>query len=164
MHSPIREYSVNINCASLLRRPRRMMDVAHLNSRYRSPHKAPSFVEPMKPLLVHLLPEGPEWSYEIKWDGYRALLWKHGSDVRLYSGNQNRLDRDFPSIIAAGNELSPNSCVLDGEIVALGQESPDYPKRTGSSSSHARCAARSTIGGFLMRCCFTTRITNRGWT
>lgn len=84
--------------------------------------KPPAFVEPMKPLLVESLPEGPDWSYEIKWDGYRALLWKHGNEVRLISRNDNRLDRDFPSIVAAGAELDATSCILDGEIVALGPD------------------------------------------
>jgi hypothetical protein len=41
-----------------------------------------SFIEPMKALPVEKLPEG-DWLYEIKFDGYRALAFKDGKDVRL---------------------------------------------------------------------------------
>ena len=46
--------------------------------------KLPSFIEPMKALPVEKLPEG-DWLYEIKHDGYRALAFKEGKDVRLVS-------------------------------------------------------------------------------
>src|SRR5205085_2322541 len=46
---------------------------------------APKFVPPMRATLVEKLPEGPEWIYEIKWDGYRALAAKHDDAVRLLS-------------------------------------------------------------------------------
>src|SRR5215470_11147222 len=42
------------------------------------------FIEPMKALPVEKLPEG-DWIYEIKHDGYRALAYKDGKDVRLIS-------------------------------------------------------------------------------
>ena len=53
--------------------------------------KAPSFIEPMKALPVEKLPEG-DWLYEIKFDGYRALAFKDGKDVRLISRNQKAFD------------------------------------------------------------------------
>jgi bifunctional non-homologous end joining protein LigD len=46
----------------------------------------PSFIEPMKALAVEELPEG-DWLYEIKHDGYRALAFKDGKDVRFISRN-----------------------------------------------------------------------------
>jgi ATP-dependent DNA ligase len=39
----------------------------------------------MLALLGDRLPSGPEWSYEVKWDGYRVLLVKHGASVQLRS-------------------------------------------------------------------------------
>jgi ATP-dependent DNA ligase len=45
-----------------------------------------SFIEPMKALPVQGLPEG-DWLYEVKHDGYRALVFKDGKDVRLVSRN-----------------------------------------------------------------------------
>ena len=35
---------------------------------------APAFIQPMSAHLVDALPEGPEWMYEVKFDGYRALV------------------------------------------------------------------------------------------
>jgi bifunctional non-homologous end joining protein LigD len=46
-----------------------------------------SFIEPMKALPVEKLPEG-DWLYEIKFDGYRALAFKDGKNVRLISRNK----------------------------------------------------------------------------
>src|SRR3954468_4895044 len=51
----------------------------------------PEFVESMKPRFVDALPEGPEWIYELKFDGYRAQILKHGSGVRLLSRNNKSL-------------------------------------------------------------------------
>jgi bifunctional non-homologous end joining protein LigD len=45
------------------------------------PRKPPAFVTPMAAVTVKKLPDGDEWLYELKWDGYRALLIKDG-DIR----------------------------------------------------------------------------------
>lgn len=79
----------------------------------------PEFVEPMKPQLVSSLPEGEDWMYEIKWDGYRAQLVKHGTEIRLLSRNENSLAEDFPAVIEAAEGLAASSCLIDGEVVAL---------------------------------------------
>jgi bifunctional non-homologous end joining protein LigD len=65
------------------------------------------------------LPRGPEWTYEVKWDGYRALAIKNGARVQFVSRNQKDLTRDYPSIVPALRSLKASSFVLDGEIVAL---------------------------------------------
>jgi bifunctional non-homologous end joining protein LigD len=69
--------------------------------------------------VVTTLPEGPEWVYEVKLDGYRALLIKHDGQVRLRSRNEKRLS--YPEVEAAGKRLKADSVVLDGEVVAVDQ-------------------------------------------
>ena len=86
------------------------------------PVPAPAFVQPMKATAVMHLPEGDEWSYEIKWDGYRALALKHGNDVRLLSLKEKSLTTDFPSVVSALRNLAAHTAVLDGEIVAVNAE------------------------------------------
>jgi bifunctional non-homologous end joining protein LigD len=66
-----------------------------------------------------VLPVGIEWSYEVKWDGYRALVVKDGAAVRLISRNQKDLTRDYPTVVAAVRTVRTSALVLDGEIVAL---------------------------------------------
>src|SRR4030095_11236360 len=72
----------------------------------------------MRPLLVTALPEGPQWSYEPKLDGYRALALKNRTDLQLRSRNNKALNGRFPTIAAALQAL-PADTVIDGEIVAL---------------------------------------------
>jgi DNA ligase D-like protein (predicted ligase) len=77
-----------------------------------------AFVEPMECLPVTSLPEGQEWSYEIKLDGFRLEAVKKSGRVTLYSRRGNVLNGKFPYIATALEQL-PDDTVLDGEIVAL---------------------------------------------
>ena len=52
--------------------------------------------------LVDKLPDGPEWLYELKVDGYRALLIKNGNRVEIRSRNDKDLTRMYPTVAAAG--------------------------------------------------------------
>jgi ATP-dependent DNA ligase len=76
------------------------------------------FIESMECLPVAKLPEGPEWSYEIKLDGYRLEAIKEAKETRLYSRRGNLLTGKFPYLAAALSKL-PNGTILDGEVVAL---------------------------------------------
>jgi hypothetical protein len=65
------------------------------------------------------LPTGDDWSYEVKWDGYRALLMKDGARVRLISRNLKDLTSDFPTLVVAAQKLKSKTLMIDGEIVAI---------------------------------------------
>jgi len=65
------------------------------------------------------LPDGAAWSYEVKWDGYRAQAIKQGSVVSLASRNLKNITRQFPEVARAASGLRAQSAVVDGEIVAL---------------------------------------------
>src|SRR5438046_7089202 len=85
-----------------------------------------SFVEPMECLSVSKLPEGLEWLWEIKFDGYRALAVKSGNGVTLFSRRRKSLNRQFPYIVEALAEL-PEGTVVDGELIALNDSGrPDF--------------------------------------
>jgi bifunctional non-homologous end joining protein LigD len=77
------------------------------------------FVEPMKCLPVKKIPEGQEWLYELKFDGYRSLAIVREGDALLLSRNRKSFNGRFPEIVAAVSKLKVKEAVLDGEIVAL---------------------------------------------
>ena len=72
---------------------------------------------PMEAKLVTSLPEGPQWEYEPKWDGFRCLAFKDRNDVALRSKSGQPFERYFPEIVAAMQGLRATRCVLDGELV-----------------------------------------------
>jgi ATP-dependent DNA ligase len=83
--------------------------------------KTVTFIESMECLPVAKLPDGPEWTYEIKLDGFRLETVKNSCEPTLYSRRRNILNRKFPYIAAALKDL-PDATVIDGELVALDAE------------------------------------------
>jgi bifunctional non-homologous end joining protein LigD len=73
----------------------------------------------MQALSVEKLPEG-DFIYEVKFDGYRALAFKGGKDVRLISRNNKALN--YPQVTDALKLLPTEHAILDGEIVALDEK------------------------------------------
>jgi bifunctional non-homologous end joining protein LigD len=82
----------------------------------------PHFIEPMKAKLVEKPPTAGNWIYELKFDGIRLIAVKDHKKVSLLSRNQNDLSGRFSEIVQAVKNLSPDECVLDGEVVALDEE------------------------------------------
>jgi bifunctional non-homologous end joining protein LigD len=68
------------------------------------------------------LPQGPEWSYEVKWDGYRAQGVKNGTAVVLASRNLKNITAQYPTVVQAVARLRAKTALIDGEIVALDAE------------------------------------------
>jgi len=62
------------------------------------PKTKATFIEPMLVLRSEKLPQGADWSYEIKLDGYRALAVKSGGKVQLRSRNDNDFTERYFSI------------------------------------------------------------------
>ena len=96
------------------------------------------FVEPMECLMVSKLPEGPEWSYEIKLDGYRAQALSEASGVQLLSRNGKDLGKRFPAVVAALSTAIPHGSIVDGELAALDPDGkPSFSLIQNSASSGA---------------------------
>jgi len=64
------------------------------------------------------LPEGQDWLYELKWDGYRSIAFKTGGKVYLRSRNNKDFNSTYPGIVKALGDM-PDETVIDGEVVAL---------------------------------------------
>jgi DNA ligase D-like protein (predicted ligase) len=94
----------------------------------------------MTATLVQSLPEGDDWLYEVKLDGYRALVIKDDDRVRVISRNEKDLTANYPGIVAAAAKMSASSAILDGEVVALdpsGRPSFQALQHRAAHSSHS---------------------------
>ena len=76
----------------------------------------------MMATAASLLPSGPDWTYEVKWDGYRAQAVKRGATITLASRNLKNITKQYPSVVAAAAGVRAKDAVIDGEIVALDAE------------------------------------------
>lgn len=72
-------------------------------------------LEPQLAKTARELPEGPQWSYEPKYDGFRALAFVDGDELTLQSRGAKPLHRYFPEV-----RFPPGRYVLDGELVIDG--------------------------------------------
>ncbi|HKS74939.1 MAG TPA: hypothetical protein VJQ82_17160 [Terriglobales bacterium] len=75
-----------------------------------------SFIQPMLAVAVSAIPEGSQWQYEIKLDGYRAIVVKT-DPVTVFSRRSHDFSLRFRSISSALSNL-PNDKIVDGEVVA----------------------------------------------
>jgi len=104
----------------------------------------PFSLDPMLCLGAERLPEGHEWRYELKLDGFRAIGRKAGRSAQLWSRNQKNFARRFPAVVKALANL-PDDTIIDGEVVALdkhGRPSFDLYKDSVREPA-ASCCMRS---------------------
>lgn len=80
------------------------------------PLEIQSPLPPMEALSVEAIPTGDEWQYEPKWDGFRCIAFREGSNVQLQSKSLQPLGRYFPEVSAALAGLKAKNFVFDGEI------------------------------------------------
>ena len=84
---------------------------------------------PLDPMLAKAaadLPEGDEWLYEPKWDGFRALVFRDGDELLIQSRDRKPLERYFPELAAPLLANLPPRCVLDGEVVIARDGALDF--------------------------------------
>ena len=72
-------------------------------------------------LRTDRLPDGEQWLYELKLDGYRAIAFKAGGKIHLRSRNDNDFSLRYPVVAKALTKL-PDNTVIDGEVVAFDDE------------------------------------------
>lgn len=82
----------------------------------------PTTVKPMLAVSGSLPHDEAGWAFEIKWDGVRTILFVEGGRVRAQSRNDLDVTAAFPELADVGKFLGMTTCVLDGEVVALGED------------------------------------------
>src|SRR5947199_3452118 len=83
-------------------------------------------VLPMLAKRVGELPPGEGWIFEPKWDGFRTLIFRDGDEIYIQSRDEKPLNRYFPELLEPLQAQLPERCVLDGEIVIVGDQSLDF--------------------------------------
>jgi ATP-dependent DNA ligase len=102
---------------------------------------------PLQPQLARSrkeLPEGEGWSYEPKYDGFRAIVFVDGEDVEIQSRGGRPLRRYFPEL-----EFPPGEYVLDGELVIPGQDFNALQMRLHPAESRIRKLAGEIPARFV---------------
>ena len=108
-------------------------------------------VEPMLAKLADVIPVGP-FLYEPKWDGFRAIVFRGGSEVFIQSRDLRPLDRYFPELHDALLERLPEGSVIDGEIVIATPRGLDFEAlqlRLHPAASRAAKLAKATPASFI---------------
>ena len=74
-------------------------------------------IAPMEARSASELPEGPEWWFEPKWDGFRCLAFRSGDEVRLQAKSGKPLNRYFPDMVERLRTLPADPFIVDGELL-----------------------------------------------
>ncbi len=82
----------------------------------------PAQLEPMLATAVMKPPEGPNWLYEIKWDGIRALCRLDHSRLQIHSRRGLRCEQQYPELRDLPEHLNAKTAWLDGEICVLDED------------------------------------------
>jgi bifunctional non-homologous end joining protein LigD len=109
----------------------------------------PSAIHPMLATSVNKPFDGPDWLFEIKWDGYRAVAFIEDGKLRLVSRNQNELTERFPELKDLPKFIHAKNAILDGEVVALDEQGRAsfslMQQRTGFRPGGRRGAAKADV-------------------
>ena len=79
----------------------------------------PSAIKPMLATLVDKAFSNPEWLFETKWDGVRAVCFIKNGNARFVSRNQIEMTAQYPELAGIAASVDATNVILDGEIVAL---------------------------------------------
>ncbi|MGA8619084.1 MAG: non-homologous end-joining DNA ligase [Candidatus Sulfotelmatobacter sp.] len=109
----------------------------------------PTAIHPMLATSIDEPFDGPDWLFEIKWDGYRAIAFIENGKVRLVSRNQNDLTPRYPELKDLPKFVRAKTAILDGEAVALDEQGRAsfslMQQRTGFRPGGRRGAANADV-------------------
>jgi bifunctional non-homologous end joining protein LigD len=109
----------------------------------------PSSIHPMLASVIEKPFDDPDWLFEIKWDGYRAVAFIDDGGVRLVSRNQNDLTPRYPELRELAKFVTAKNAILDGEVVVLDEQGRSsfslMQQRTGIRSQGRQATPRSEL-------------------
>ena len=109
----------------------------------------PTAIRPMLAVPEEKPFDSPEWLFEIKWDGYRAVSYIESGTARLVSRNQNDLTGQYPELQQLPQSINAKTAILDGEVVALDESGRSsfslMQQRTGIRGHGRRVSANPEL-------------------
>src|SRR5271168_2927864 len=109
----------------------------------------PTEIHPMLATSVDDPFDGADWLFEVKWDGYRAVVFIENGKARLVSRNQNDLTPRYPELRDLPRFVKAKTAILDGEVVALDDEGRAsfslMQQRTGFRPGGRRATANAGV-------------------
>ncbi len=109
----------------------------------------PSVIHPMLATSTDQPFDGPDWLFEIKWDGYRAVAFIENGKVRFISRNQTDLTPRYPELKDLPQFVKAKTAILDGEVVALDDQGRAsfslMQQRTGFRSGGRHAATNTDV-------------------
>ena len=108
---------------------------------------------PMEAQSALAIPEGTDWEYEPKWDGFRCLAFRDGAEIELMSKAGQALGRYFPEIVESLRKLKAPKFVLDGEIIVTLDAKlsfDDLLQRIHPAASRVKKLAQETPATFVV--------------
>lgn len=109
---------------------------------------------PMEPRRADVVPDGPNWIAQVKWDGVRMLTYHCAGDTQLYNRRLRLRTQHFPEFCDVASYCTAKSIILDGEMVALGADGlPSFPavmRRDGLRQLRRVAAMQRMVPVFYM--------------
>jgi ATP-dependent DNA ligase len=118
--------------------------------RFKLPVQPP--VPPMLALLSREIPAGDEWIYEMKYDGFRAMIFWDGKQMFIQSRDLKPLNPYFPELEEKLKAHLSKPCIIDGEIVIAGADGLDFDAlllRIHPAVSRVKKLAAETPSSFI---------------
>jgi ATP-dependent DNA ligase len=109
-------------------------------------------IEPMLSRAAEALPSGEGWQFEPKWDGFRTLVFRAGDELFLQSRDKRPLNRYFPELEQPLLSALPDHCVLDGEVVIVGEHGLEFEAlllRIHPAESRVKMLAQHSPASFV---------------
>lgn len=109
-------------------------------------------IEPMLAKAADELPTDEGWSFEPKWDGFRAIVFRDGSEIQIQSRDLRPFERYFPELLEPLRAALPERCVVDGEIVIARDGRLDFEAlllRIHPAASRVALLARETPASYV---------------
>jgi ATP-dependent DNA ligase len=110
---------------------------------------------PLLPMLakrVGELPDGGDWIFDPRWDGFRALVFRDGDEILIQSRDEKPLNRYFPELLEPLRLALPSRGVFDGEIVIVKNNGLDFDAlqlRLHPAASRVNLLSQQTPSSFV---------------